>query len=381
MRRARLSVGLALTASLMAAGLIAAPPAAAAPKCFGKAATIVGTAGPDDLFGTPREDVIVGLGGRDLLVGSSGDDRICGGKAADEIYGGGGEDKIDGEAGQDIGVGMGGADLVIGGSGFDFLLGGASKDTLKGRGDFDVLFGGGANDKLLGGGFFDVLIGEGGDDLHDGGPGEDMASFAFSRNKAGIDASLATGVATGEGTDTLTNVEGLEGSFRVAAPDRFTGNARHNFFRPLGGDDVVAGGGADDILILALSEAPVTVDLEAQTATGEGNDALTSIEMATGSQAFGDSLTGSNGANWLFGLDGDDSIIALDGDDFLDGGNGTDTGDGGPGFDECVSIETVIDGSCELPAPSAPSRPQGTDGGGRAVPIWATLGPTVRPSH
>ena len=79
MRRTR-RVGLSLccTAGLLAT-LAAAPSAqAAAPECFGRRATIVGTPGPDSLTGTPGPDVIVGLGGADNIAGLGGDDLIGG---------------------------------------------------------------------------------------------------------------------------------------------------------------------------------------------------------------------------------------------------------------------------------------------------------------
>ena len=40
---------------------------AAAPLCFGKRATIVGTSGPDRIIGTDGPDVIVGLAGGDVI--------------------------------------------------------------------------------------------------------------------------------------------------------------------------------------------------------------------------------------------------------------------------------------------------------------------------
>ncbi len=56
----------------------AAPPAQAAPTCFGKRATVVGTNGPDTLEGTAGSDVIAGLGGNDDMYGFGGPDLICG---------------------------------------------------------------------------------------------------------------------------------------------------------------------------------------------------------------------------------------------------------------------------------------------------------------
>jgi hypothetical protein len=79
--------------------------------CDGRAATIVGTDGPDRLVGTPGPDVIVALGGDDLVVGMGGDDVICGGPGNDSLQGGDGNDRLFGE---------GGDDQCVGGPGVDF---------------------------------------------------------------------------------------------------------------------------------------------------------------------------------------------------------------------------------------------------------------------
>ena len=54
--------------------------------CFGAPATIVGTEGNDQLFGTPGPDVIVTLGGDDSVFGLAGDDRICLGPGDDILH-------------------------------------------------------------------------------------------------------------------------------------------------------------------------------------------------------------------------------------------------------------------------------------------------------
>ncbi|HEX2032227.1 MAG TPA: calcium-binding protein [Actinomycetota bacterium] len=378
MRRVRLSVGFALTASLMAAGLIAAPPVSAAPKCFGMAATIVGTGGGDDIFGTPGVDVIVGLGGKDLLVGFGGADRLCGGDGADDIDAGGGNDKTNGGAGNDITGGLAGADLILGAGGHDLLFGGSKKDTVKGGKGSDLLFGNNGNDTLRGGGGFDILLGQGDNDVVDGDGGEDLASFFFSRNGAGITANLETGIATGEGNDTLRDVNGLQGSGDISADDEFTGDEGHDFFFPHGGADTVDGGAANDLVLFPLAPGAVTVDLQAGTAFGEGPDVLLSIEMAAGSE-FGDTLLGTDGANEFYGLKGPDDITALGGDDLLSGGNGTDTGDGGDGTDTCLGIEN--DSNCEefSAAVARPARPDAARTS-RKVPPTASLA-SLRPSY
>lgn len=63
-------------------------------RCLGKKATIIGTAGRDELLGTPRRDVIAALGGADEVRGLSGPDLICGGKGRDRLLGGAGRDEV-----------------------------------------------------------------------------------------------------------------------------------------------------------------------------------------------------------------------------------------------------------------------------------------------
>jgi hypothetical protein len=71
-------------------------------RCFGKAATRVGTSGPDRIVGTRRADVIVTLAGNDRVRGRGGNDRICGGKGRDRLAGGAGNDLLNGGPGRDI---------------------------------------------------------------------------------------------------------------------------------------------------------------------------------------------------------------------------------------------------------------------------------------
>src|SRR5918999_5467696 len=85
---------------------------AAAPTCFGKRATIVGTNRNKrervELKGTPGNDVIVGLGGYDYIDARGGNDLICAGGGDDEVKGGPGNDEIRGEGDIDTASGGGG---------------------------------------------------------------------------------------------------------------------------------------------------------------------------------------------------------------------------------------------------------------------------------
>jgi uncharacterized delta-60 repeat protein len=240
--------------------------------------------------GDPR-CTITGTTGNDILLGTSGDDVLCGM---------GGEDAIDGAAGSDV---------LLGGDGSDLLKGGEGRD------------------------FFD---GEGGTD-----------TVHFSGATTGVQASLATGSATGEGSDQLVSVERLEGSPHSdtlsgdGGPNRLFGGAGEDTLKGEGGadslvgesgDDFLQGGTGTDSVMYMRSTSAVTVDLGAQSATGEGTDSLDSIEGTTGSPQ-GDNLTGTTGPNTILGGDGGDAISAGDGADLVIPGEGDDSVDGGPAAD------------------------------------------------
>jgi uncharacterized delta-60 repeat protein len=134
------------------------------PRCGGKRATVVGTAGRDRLRGTRRADVIVGLGGNDSITGLGGNDIVCGGSGKDKLSGGDGKDRLDGGSGDDSVNGGAGNDRLIGGSGKDKLAGASGNDNLAGGSGKDVLSGQGGKDRLVGGSGRDRLV---------GGPGAD----------------------------------------------------------------------------------------------------------------------------------------------------------------------------------------------------------------
>lgn len=286
MRTLRIPTLLAVTALVMTLSVPAQ--AARRPRCFGKLATIVGTPGRDRIQGTNGADVIVTFGGRDIVNGRGGDDRICTGRGGDLVRGGGGFDRLNGGKGSDFVFGGPDGGIVVGGKGFDLVIGGIG------------------NDLLFGGPGQDLLIGLAGDDLYHGGTGAfDVASFSSALVGVTVDLRVTSPQATGEGTDTLLGIEGVEGS-------------------PL-----------------------------SDTITGQD------LPTATGNGLFGfegnDILVGLAGNDVLFGMDGDDDLFGGAGDDFLDGGP-SDTGppmgdyaDGGDHLigDICASVEDAATTGCE----------------------------------
>jgi Ca2+-binding RTX toxin-like protein len=317
----------AIVAALGMIGLLALPEAAlAAPRCFGKRATIVGTGRNDKLKGTSHRDVIVGLGGHDRIVGRAGDDLICGG---------GGRDFIRGKAGSDRLAGGGKRDRLFGQLGNDRLAGGGGADTLIAVAGDDTLLGGPGGDGFM-------LPGTGNDIVAGGAGLFDLVSFEKAPIGVVVDLNVVTPQNTNEGVDTITGVEGVNGS---GANDRITGqNVPSETGNGLFGLD-----GTDEILGL------------------DGDDV---IDGGTGSDRGGPGvglLNGGAGHDLVIGGPGDDDLLGESGNDLLDGFEDEETtgdfGSGGPDTDRCFGIETFDPdpaNACETMdtrrAPSGPAR-------------------------
>ena len=119
--------------------------------------------------------------------------------------------------------------IIVGSEGADMLIGTTQDETIRGLAGDDTLEGGLGNDRLVGGG------------------GRDVASYAHAN--AGVTVTLMkknlaqdTG---GAGVDTLTEIEGLQGS---AHADALTGDDASNTITGGAGDDVIRGGRGADFL-------------------------------------------------------------------------------------------------------------------------------------
>jgi Ca2+-binding RTX toxin-like protein len=341
----------------------------AAVTCFGADATIVGTERNDALFGTAGSDVIATLGGDDTVVALGGADRICTGAGNDGVLGGAGDDSIDQGEGNDgvfyfdaagavqvnlqtgVVTGAAGRDTLVGienANGSDF------NDVLVGNDEINILSGGPGADRLDGGAHSDGLVGDQGDDTLIGRPGDGDAA-GFAGVDVGVQADLQTGVATGQGRDTLTNIESLIGSSRA---DRLSGNTGFNFLLGFGGNDALDGRAGFDVADFVT--APVAASLASRRAQGEGDDTLANFEGLAGS-AGNDRLIGDGRQNFLEGRQGDDSIsggggpdviFGKEGSDALDGGAGDDKLFGGPGNDALNGGAGVADSVSYVDSPA-----------------------------
>jgi hypothetical protein len=290
--------------------------------------------GIENLTGSPAADTITGDDADNMLDGGPGHDTVSfagapAGVDADLGFNGSTGDGTDtligfedltGSAHADKLAGDAAANVLIGGDGNDTLLGGAGNDQLKGEGGADTAGYAGATasitadlragtisgqgidtlagvENVTGSPQGDTLAGDGGNNVLDGAGGADTVSFAAS--PALIDSSLATGVTTGDGSDTVLRVENAIGSTHN---DSIAGSA---------GGNAIAGGLGNDTL-----------------ASGDGND----------------QISGEDGNDRLFGELDDDDISGGPGDDLLDGGTGVNDCDGGTG------INTYA-GNCDGTAP------------------------------
>jgi Ca2+-binding RTX toxin-like protein len=149
--------------------LLLGPPSAHAvvPTCFGRPATVIGTAGNDSISAEPGA-VVYGGGGNDSIdftggyvCGGPGDDTLSGEQAeaaADHVNGGSGTDRLQGYFGVDTLLGGPGADVVDDTDDFDYgdaidpgtdiMRGGTGDDLVRSTSGADKVYGDAGDDTL-----------------------------------------------------------------------------------------------------------------------------------------------------------------------------------------------------------------------------------------
>ncbi|MFC7540472.1 calcium-binding protein [Siccirubricoccus deserti] len=282
---------------------------------------ISGDESDNELLGTGGADTLEGLGGNDTLVAGIGPDSLDGGAGSDTVSYAGASGAVSATLEFVPGSGTGGdgdGNTLVG---IEHLVGSGFGDDLTGSAAANRLEGGAGDDNLSGAAGNDTLVGGAGDDLLDGGTGSDTADYSGSAGP--VLADLPGGVVTGEGTDTLLDIENITGS---GFDDTIIAAA----------NGVLDGGAGSDTVSYAGASGAVSATLEFVPGSGTGGDGdgntLVGIEHLVGS-GFGDDLTGSAAANRLEGGAGDDNLSGAAGNDTLVGGAGDDLLDGGTGSD------------------------------------------------
>lgn len=307
---------------------------------------ILGRGGDDAIYGRAGADLLFGGAGNDVLDGGADNDRLEGDGGNDTLAGGSGNDILDGGAGSDTvdywsaGTGLvvdlsasganatgEGTDTLIGienllGSRFADLLSGNSDtnvvlawdgdDIVRGLGGSDLLFGeagndtldgGSDNDRLEGGEGNDILMGGSGDDTLNGGAGRDTVDYWTATQRVIVDLAGSGTNALGEGTDTLFDIENLEGS---RFDDRLWGTAGTNLILGRSGDDALFGRAGADVLFGGSGHDTIEGGADADRLEGgAGNDVFAYL-------AWSDSTAGARDRIDDFGLGDKIDLSAID---------------------------------------------------------------------
>ena len=203
-----------------------------------------------------------------------------------------------------------------------------TKNTLQGNAGNDVIVGDGGNDELMGGAGDDVMIGGAGDDTYFIDAGDTLIEKA-----GGGRDKVNTALAVYTLPDEIEMLNGLSTAGQV-----LTGNAVNNQIVGSDGADRIDGGAGIDLLMgLGGNDTYVLNDLEdtvneyadhgadtIETALASFTLTQNNVENLTGTNAAGQTLTGSAGANRLQGAGGNDVLNGNGGTDTLAGGGGND---------------------------------------------------------
>jgi Ca2+-binding RTX toxin-like protein len=317
-RRHALVPLIALVAPLGAVVAVSSP-ASAVTLCDGKVPTILAAPGVPTV-GTPGDDVILGTDGDDIIDGGAGNDTICGLDGRDTLIGGLGDDRLFGGLdGEFIAEDSYRGDLIIPGPGDDYIDLGDDPRSANGSSD--------------------------GEDLYD------RVSFRDATGPVSVD--LSTGIATGEGTDTIVVPSYSGGIVGSAFDDVLIGSNVRDTILGGGGDDTIKGGDGDDFIEPDRVGGTTAYDNSQETAPGNDTvDAGTGDDLIV-SHLGRDRINGGAGDDGISGYGRGSDLRGGKGKDFIraakwvnvHGGNGNDeieavlpksgrsTVDGGAGYD------------------------------------------------
>lgn len=317
-----------------------------------------GGEGNDTLDGRGGVDWLDGGAGNDWLIGSTNDYMIDGGDNTDSVdfsdNSNGVIVTLNNSANGTIGnVGGTAATTIIknvenvAGSQFgdtitgdnlnNLLIGGYDHTAVAVTPNDDTISGGAGADTIVGDVMIDsVVIGTiyAGSDLLNGGSENDViygdSAPLLSNTEVEVLADQSVEYIRNIDTDaTLATVYG--------GNDTLMGGA---------GDDYLNGGSGFDTVDYSSSLGKVYVNLNINSAIGEGTDQLFNIENIIGSMSMlGDTLVGNSLVNTIIGSSGGDTLSGLGGNDTLDGKLGSDWADYSYSSGVVIDLSTALSGS------------------------------------
>jgi Ca2+-binding RTX toxin-like protein len=267
-----------------------------------------------------------------LIEGNTAANSLDGGAANDSLIGGAGNDTLNG--GTDI-------DTCVLGDGNNTLDLNLTTSQNTGEGldlltNIEDVDGGAGNDSIVGNTADNRLNGGLGNDTLDGGTGNDFCILGDANNT--LDLSLPSSQNTGEGLDSLTNIENVYGA---AGNDSIIGNTANNRLAGGSGNDTLNGSTGNDWLLGGTENDTYIVD-STDDLVEENSFVETEIDIVESSATYtltenveNLTLIGTNPINGT-GNDFNNIIKGNSADNRIDGKEGNDTMTGGAGNDTYV---------------------------------------------
>ncbi|MBC9252479.1 hypothetical protein A9179_19620 [Pseudomonas alcaligenes] len=267
--------------------------------------------------GNALNNALYGGSGNNILNGAAGADSMSGGDGSDIYYVDNAGDLV---SETNATTASGGTDSV-----YSYLAAyalGANVENLR------ILATGNANG--TGNNLNNILLAGGGNNVLNGGTGTDTASYLYATQGVSLDLGLTGAQATGgSGSDTLLNIENLNGS---KYDDKLIGNSAANKLNGDAGNDVLNGGAGADTLnggdgndsYYVDNAGDLVSENNADLASGGNDTVFSSLAAYTLGNNLENLRIQATGAANGTGNALNNTIHAGSGNNVLDGGAGND---------------------------------------------------------
>ncbi|MEJ2854471.1 MULTISPECIES: calcium-binding protein [unclassified Saccharothrix] len=297
-----------------------------------------GQLGDDVVGGGNDDDRLYGGGGLDLMYGDAGKDQVYGNDDNDTLYGGTQDDVVEGNNGSDTAFGGADTDVVVGGT---RKAGEADQgDTLYGDSGTDLVIGDNGDGPAASGGPFDLdgaNAAAGGPDFVFGGNEDDRAFGGLAHDE--VHGGSNDDYLEGNNADDL--VHGDSGEDRVVGGSAEVASTvdGHQVGRPDAGDKLFGDSGPD---VVAGDNAVLSLGDASPIAQGRGfgkQHKITLLDLGyspTADTSGDDVISGGGEQDVVLAQGGADAVTGDGADDYAEGGPGPDTISGNEGQDDLV---------------------------------------------